>query len=273
MISFLFWNLNKKPLDEVIEQLARYYNIDILIFTEMISHPNEILTSLNSNGKSDYFYIPNIIEGRFHIFTRFSSEFVKPVYDENRMTIRSIELPGRISILLAVTHIPSKLRWDDADQDHECTNLSQFIRDREKEYRHSRTVLVGDMNMNPFQPGMVSSHGFHGVMCQKIAKKEYRVVQQRQYPFFYNPMWNLFGDKATDVPGTYYYNSSRPVEYFWNMFDQVLIRPDLIDRFLHEDLKIIKNFDDQTLLNEKGVPEKDKFSDHLPLYFKINLHV
>ena len=42
--------------------------------------------------------------------------------------------------------------------------------------------------------------------------------------FFYNPMWGHFGDALDGPPGSYYDARSEAVAYFWNVFDQVLIR-------------------------------------------------
>ena len=77
-------------------------------------------------------------------------------------------------------------------------------------------------------------------MSQQVARKQERTVQETSYPFFYNPMWNLFGDYSPGPPGTYYYSDSTHKVFFWNMFDQVLIRPDLLDRFDMNGLKIIE---------------------------------
>jgi hypothetical protein len=50
----------------------------------------------------------------------------------------------------------------DNDQDAECQVLSNSIKQAEKDIGHSKTVLVGDLNMNPFQSGMVNASGLHG---------------------------------------------------------------------------------------------------------------
>ena len=59
--------------------------------------------------------------------------------------------------------------------------------------------------------------------------------------------------------------------YFWNIFDQVLIRPDLLDLFRNEDLSILSNDGVESFLTERGLPDKTVASDHLPIIFKLDL--
>jgi hypothetical protein len=54
------------------------------------------------------------------------------------------------------------------------------------------------------------------------------------------------------------------------MFDQVLIRPDLLDYFDIQDLRILTSDGDTNFLSRNGIPRKE-ISDHLPLIFKLNL--
>jgi hypothetical protein len=84
-------------------------------------------------------------------------------------------------------------------------------------------------------------------------------------------MWNFFGDARGDKPpGTYYRAGSDNVEYFWHTFDQVLIRPDLLDRFESGKLRILTT-DGIAGFLRNGIPNKSNASDHLPLLFKIAL--
>ena len=55
------------------------------------------------------------------------------------------------------------------------------------------------------------------------------------------------------------------------MFDQVLIRPDLLDLFHTKDLKILSEAGGTSLLSGIGVPDKNSASDHLPILFKLTL--
>jgi hypothetical protein len=125
--------------------------------------------------------------------------------------------------------------------------------------------------MNPFEPGVVNANALHGVMTRRIAERNVRVVQGKQYQFFYNPMWGLLGDATPGPPGTYYKARSEHMCHFWNMFDQVLIRPDLLHLFSNEDLEILESNGHTSLLSVQGVPDADVASDHLPVFFRLNL--
>ncbi len=272
MTSFLFWNLKRKPLQDIVANLALGYEVDVLMLAECRIEPAVLLPALNRDERSDYFYAPSVVPGKVEIYTRFSSEFLIPVRDEPRLTIRHLMLPGRMDILLAVTHYPSKMHWSDADQALACGPLlAQPITMAETDVGHARTVLVGDLNMNPFEDGVVSAFGLHGAMTRRIAKRGARTVQGKECPFFYNPMWGLFGDASPGPPGTYYRWGSEPVEFFWNMFDQVLIRPDLLPLFRNEDLEIVTTDGETSLLTRNQVPDRTVASDHLPLFFRLAL--
>lgn len=84
-------------------------------------------------------------------------------------------------------------------------------------------------------------------------------------------MWNLLGDARTSSPGSYYYSNAEYVTRFWHMFDQVLIRPSLIDIFDVKELEIITTTGTETLLSDTGIPNKRVASDHLPLVFELSL--
>jgi len=82
----------------------------------------------------------------------------------------------------------------------ECTNLSNAIVEEERKAGHSRTILVGDLNMNPFEKGVIAAAGLHAVASRRIAERIERTVQGRSYPFFYNPMWGLLETRRSGPP-------------------------------------------------------------------------
>jgi hypothetical protein len=162
-----------------------------------------------------------------------------------------------------------KISWDDNDQTSAFTILARRIATTEDGLSNNRTILVGDFNANPFDPGVVSAFGLHAMMTKKIALKRVRTVQGESCPYFYNPMWGLFGDGTPGPAGTYYLHSSKPINHFWNMYDQVLLRPELVGAL--QELRILDTDGNQSLLTAVGVPDKDGASDHLPVLFRLDI--
>lgn len=271
MTTFLFWNLHKKPLTPIIANLAFQHDVDVLMLVECVVSEAAILQSLNRKDKAEYYPTKSIGCKKVIIYTKFNPQFLQLVHETDRLTIRALKLPGLTEILLAVTHFQSKRHWSDDDQFMECSALSTSIRKAERKVQHTRTVLVGDLNMNPFETGVVSASGLHAVMTREIALRGSRKVANKEYPFFYNPMWGHFGDGDETPPGTHYYTASRLKEFFWHMFDQVLLRPDIIELFEPSTLKVLDTDGASSFLTEHRLPDNNVGSDHLPILFKLNL--
>jgi len=271
MTSFLFWNINRKNLQRSIANLTQQYDVDVLMLAECEIEIAVLLNELNKERRFIYDYWPSPGCRKIEVFTRFSHKLVQPIRESDRWTIRHLKLPGLKDILLAITHLPSKLHLRDSSQTAECFELSNSIRMAEQQVGHTRTVLVGDLNMNPFEDGMIIANGLHGVMSRSIAEERTRVVQSQKYPFFYNPMWGLFGDGTPGPSGTYYYRSAEYRVFFWNMFDQVLIRPDLLPLFDNKELGILESDGEVSFLSDRGLPDANVASDHLPVVFRLAL--
>ena len=272
-MKFLFWNIYKKPLQNLVGELANEQNIDVVILAENEIDDLPFLQSLNK-GRSRNKFSPSIhyTKRGITIFTNFMRSWLRPVRDTHRISISELDHPLFEKILLVAVHLPSKLYGSHTDSFINAIELREEIETIENIMGHKRTILVGDMNMNPFEEGMVAAKAIHGVMDKRIAYKKQRKVNGKLHPFFYNPMWKFLGDETEGPPGTYHYDAGQ-ISYFWNTFDQVLIRPDLIKGFIVSDLKIITQIGNQSLLRENGVPNKTLASDHLPIVFKINLNM
>lgn len=271
MINILFWNLNKKKLGKAISEMVREYDIHIAIFAECEIPITEFLVLLNSDVDELYRYCPSIGCDKITLFTRFNDKLIKPFKETGRMSIRNLTLPGSDDILLGMLHFPSKVHYSIESQLSQSFEIMNVIRDAEEEVGHRRTLLVGDFNMNPFESSFSSSNGFNAISCKQIALKKARVVQGKSFPFFYNPMWNFLGDETKGPPGTFYHHFSENVGHYWNILDQVLIRPEILHLFKHEKSIIIERFSNHSLLNKNGIPDKVNYSDHLPIFFSLTI--
>jgi endonuclease/exonuclease/phosphatase family metal-dependent hydrolase len=269
MVTFLFWNIRKRPLQNLILALAKDNQVDVIMLAECHLPEQVLLETLNKDNAEYHFAYGECPAVR--VFTRFNSDFLVRRYESERVSLRYLTLPACIEVLLAIVHLPSKLYFSDDSMAFECVALAKKVREQEGALGHSRTVIVGDLNMNPFEAGVASTEGLHAVMSRQVAARGSRTVQDRPYPFFYNPMWGRFGDRTDGPPGTYYYERSEHVTYFWNIFDQVLVRPALLPTLDSDGPKVLTNAGGTSLLAPDGKPDWRGGSDHLPILFSLNL--
>lgn len=268
-MKIIFWNIDKNNLDVELDLLVTEHNPDILFLAETEMSIGGILTSIN-RSRVDYFYNADPVCDKIKMFSKFRDKYVKPVKSNLRYTVRRINIPTYNEFNLMCLHFQSKVNWDFADQAAHSTELNLIITDFEKKTKSSATLLIGDFNMNPFDFGMVQTTGLHAVMSKDVALEKSRVVDGKEYPFFYNPMWSFFGDEGKgETNGTIYNTLSKPINYFWNTFDQVLIRPELIPYIEEEKIEIITKLNKKVSLLKKSEIIDDSISDHLPISLTI----
>ncbi|MEM9214376.1 MAG: endonuclease/exonuclease/phosphatase family protein [Cyanobacteria bacterium P01_F01_bin.150] len=279
MVTFLFWNLNGKALDQEVTQLCDTHSVDVLVVAEVIgrqataiqvkSRETTIQQSLTSKTGKTYVTEHNDFSYRLKFFFRYSSKSISQIEDFYGLSIREISLPNSQSMLLAAVHLTSKLHADNAEQESQTRDIVKRIEAAEEKRGHRRTLVMGDFNMNPFEGGLVNADAFHGVMSKHIAQSKSRTVRKTKRYFFYNPMWGRMGDISEGPPGTYYYKKSTNREVFWNTFDQLLLRPELLPLFKADKLKVITKVGSLSLINKDKVNAKD-FSDHLPILIDLS---
>ena len=271
MLNFLFWNLQKKNRDTLVADLARECSADVICLAECNSVSLRLLDRITEVRGLPFLWNRPNEPSKVRVISRYSDTQLHPIFDSPnaRMTIWRLWLADT-DILLAVVHFQSKINYEVDDQTEEMQVLARYIREFEEVAGHSRTVVFGDFNMNPFERGMASSHGLHGVMTRQLAREGSRKVAGNEYPFLYNPMWGCLGDRSPGPAGTHYARIFAPLSYFWNTFDQVLIRPALLAAFPGE-VKIIDSIGGRSLIDDNGKIDDEFGTDHLPLFFSLDL--
>lgn len=262
--------MGSKATPALVGTLAAQHEPDVIILAESPHGIAELVEGVNTRTRLLY-SIPFHVTDRIQFLVKMPRERVEPLYDGGYMAIRHVQpILGQSFILVAV-HLPSKLFLSTEDQISLCCRWVRDVHEAETRAGHYRTVVVGDLNMNPFEPGVVGAEGFHAVSSRAVAARRTRTVLNEERPLFYNPMWSMMGD-AIGTPGTYYYASSKPVSYFWNTFDQILLRPDLARYFVPGDVAILSSIDGKALLSPAGLPDSE-ISDHLPILATIRLEI
>lgn len=262
----------RKDLGGLVGPAAVERDVDILLLAESGASDEETVHALRAHTGRDYFVLSTDGD-KVRIYTRIpvirwrrrQSDAVSA-----RMAIWSVEFQNPPELLLAVAHLVSKKNASAAEQALLAAEVAKEITRAEDAAGHESTLFVGDLNMNPFDEGLTGAPALHAVMTRKLAGRKARTVQGNAYRFFYNPMWGFFGDRTVGPPGTYYHRAPSVAETFWHMIDQVLLRPALMDRVY--DLAILERIGKTELLTDPdGLPHDARYSDHLPLAFRLDL--
>lgn len=268
-MNILFWNTNNKDLINAITELAHLKDIDIIILCEYKMIDSTLLNSLNS-GQSVYEVSDCLGCEKIKIFTKLDLPNLTIVSEAKRWTIRKVNYPSQSPFLLVAAHLISKANDNNNSLFTEFIVFRDAINKAQNDEQLERVVIVGDLNMNPFEEGIIATRGLHATSDKRIALKQKRKVQGNEYEYFYNPMWNFLGDESVgDAPGTYLYEKSEHSRIDWNILDQVLISPSMISSIPNKGIEIITKSTSFSLLRNNGKIDSTNYSDHLPIKFSI----
>lgn len=130
--------------------------------------------------------------------------------------------------------------------------------------------MYGDFNMDPFSSDMVHIQGLNAMRTAARARGP-RTSEGSTQATFYNPMWNLLGDRRGPADrwpspaGTFHMDDDGPAGYFWRMPDQVLVRGELTEHL--GDVQILDTVGSHRLVSERS--RRPDVSDHLPILFEL----
>lgn len=259
MCKFMFWNVGKLGNKKLVADCCVAHGVDVLLTAEdslsdleqiVGEKPLEFVRHFNPNKQGLCFYSKRSLT-------------LVPVFDEGHFSIKILDIDNIGKVIVMLVHFPSKLH---ANEDGQCsfvTNKVNTLLSLERQHGINKTVVVGDFNINPHEKGMLRADALNAVACKNIARKEYRVKYDKQYGFFYNPMWQFYTSSQGVGSGTYY---SNPVDYpsiYWNIFDQVIVRPSLVDNL--GEVCIVNSLSGRNLVTSG----RNRDADHLPIVFSL----
>lgn len=271
-MNIVFWNTdisNKNSpkansINDCLVDIIVENNVDLLILAEYGGDVQALCNIVNLTSRMQYIPIPNLggcerIKGILNNVYQTEAPHEQSHYQILKVKTVFSEL------IVAMIHNHSKIR---ASSDKQKTALQKFhraIRDYEDIFNCQNTIAIGDFNVNPFEIACVSASAMHAIpFFEEVQGKPTRIVDGDIYRKFYNPTWKFFGNRSIPYT-TYHYNKSDTVEYYWNAFDQIMIRPSLMNAFDENLIKIISETKNHSLI-KKGKPNRDDYSDHLPLF-------
>jgi exonuclease III len=263
----LFWNVNKKDLTHFVCAIAKSTMADVIVLNENQVASGETLQALQQNVSGD-FDIPLASESskkRFHCFCRKPTLDMSEVHSGTRTSVREFKV-GSHRLLLALVHGVDMRNNDAETRQDRARSLAEEMRFVKKEKNTNKLVMLGDFNMNPYDRGMNLATGLNAMMTTECVSRSSRRYDEKEYEFYYNPMWSLFGDK-TDGPAGTIYDTSNQGPYGWSMLDQVLIHHSIVKLF--HDVKIMDQAGEFSLKNARGRPDSNKASDHFPILVSL----
>lgn len=267
MLTLLFWNLKEKPLADRVAGLVRRHGVDLVVLAEC-ENPAAVATGLNQSEPPSRFLVVET-GSRVTVLTNSPADRLQPVDRSAYFSVMSLRaIRGlRPPLLIAAAHLPSKRETSPTTQFDDARQLATVLAATEDRVGHRNSLVIGDLNANPFELGVAGA--LHGVMTRGLASGETRLIHGVPHRFLYNPMWRFFGDGTPGPPGTYFYRKADHECYFWNVYDQVLLRPALLPYFPSDGVKILENDGVDTLLARSGTPDVRRGSDHLPILVRL----
>lgn len=262
-MKVLFWNTNKNPnINRVLCEIIAENNISLVVLAEYEGEICKLSKELAEIGINMQEYLTVGCD-------RIKIMGVELNISPGRQTdYASFQIIDNKDIFCCI-HLPSQI-YNNANGMRKVA-IDRIVADvcsTEKEIGTDNTIILGDFNINPYDNDCLNADKFHAIpYCKEILKRNKRIIAGEEFEMFYNPMWNFFGDWKKPF-GTYYYSGNNVENAFWNIYDQVIIKPSLSKRFVNSSLKILTECKICSLLNRQGHPNK-KISDHLPITFEI----
>lgn len=266
-MRLLFWNIQKKDAPPELSAFCQAKSVDIVLLAEPGRQAKHLGDTLTVSGTAEYVRQVQRTE-LFEVCSRHATHQMLSKHDSNRFSIWNIKPNVGADFILVVLHLQSKMHAKRSDQHASAQLVVTELQRVERELGHQRSLIIGDFNMHPFDEGMVAANAFHGVMDRQIAREKTRTVAGLAYDFLYNPMWSRLGDASNGPCGTHSYRESGITAYFWHTFDQVLLRPALMDRVPDQNIQVLDSLGTLSLLGKSG--KISGCSDHLPLLVELN---
>ncbi len=259
-MRYFFWNVRGKKVNYLLEKLIVSKKYDIVILCEYYDDINELIDELAEKNIN----MLNVTTPGCERITILSNRKCKTGFSDSHFTIKLFKMSQNDIKIVVSLHLQSQMYNSDSTRRAELETIRVKVEELEEKYNTNKSIIVGDFNANPFDNCMIDATGMHAISSREVVNKIERTISGKSYKMFYNPMWNKFGD--FDKPsGTYFYRKADMNILFWNIFDQVVIRPQLIDKFRNEELNIVTKIDDIELLKNDRI----QISDHLPIEFLI----
>jgi hypothetical protein len=280
MFRLLIWNTKKRDLSAAVARLVHVFRIDLVVLVE---HGKDMSGSVVRNlNRVDESFRCTLDEPRFGVYLRDSSSgSIRPLPNptgdsssRSRFRFVLLEFGQKGSMIVGMIH-----GFDRRNHPIENGNHRRLFREfrqaaafHEAIIGHSRSVLLGDFNANPFEESMTSADGLHALNCASVRGETSRRISPGQTEtFFSNLSWAQYADLSNERPvAMHWFHRQGANELCWHMVDQIVVRPTVIPWIESDGVQILTRADSINLANKYGEPDGEKYSDHFPVLLIVN---
>ena len=259
-LNILFWNLEKKNNVQYLTDCIKEWQIDLIVLSEYenLDIPF-VLNDLNNDywhvaGKGGCDKITLIAQNKFAVNVK---------REQSRYVLYSIEY-NNVKFNLVGTHLQDRRNCDPSQRIAVIARLMNDLKNLEDSSKCKKSIIIGDLNSNPYDRELLQMNAFHAVLFKDVIKNaETRTVDGVKYRRLYNPILHFLSEDTKNY-GSFYdtRGSSSPT---WHCLDQILVSKALVDAIAL--LKYLREINGTSLISRK-MPRKE-ISDHLPLVVQM----
>ena len=157
-MNILFWNLRGNPIAEYVRQCLIENRVDIAVFAE---HRGVDFQALER--ETDGFRYECGIGGPRKIILFASGASVQVAAHDDRYLICRVEYAGNRYILAGV-HLQDRWTRPESESAARMVIIRSLVKDveaLEASYKCDRTIIIGDLNANPYDKELLNADAFN----------------------------------------------------------------------------------------------------------------
>lgn len=262
ILNILFWNLGKNDNSQYLAQCINERKIDFAILSEYENlNISYVLHKLNNK----YRHIPGMGGCDKITMLALNDIDVHIQREQTRYAMYSVEKDG-IDLIIVGTHLQDRRNSDSAQRISTAGRLMNDLENLEKRKQCKKSVIIGDLNANPYDEELLQMNAFHAVLFKDVIKAaETRTIGGIRYRRLYNPILHFLSEDTKNYGS--YYNTQESSTPTWHCLDQILVSKALADTI--KSLEYLRSIGNSSLIAQQK--PKREISDHLPLFIQIEV--
>lgn len=189
--EYSFWNLGKNDNSQYLAQCINERKIDFAILSEYENlNISYVLHKLNNK----YRHIPGMGGCDKITMLALNDIDVHIQREQTRYAMYSVEKDG-IDLIIVGTHLQDRRNSDSAQRISTAGRLMNDLENLEKRKQCKKSVIIGDLNANPYDEELLQMNAFHAVLFKDVIKAaETRTIGGIRYRRLYNPILHFLSE-------------------------------------------------------------------------------